>query len=466
MKRTRIVAGIVVLLVALSGGAWWYFRARPDVWQAIQTTVSAEVAPALAEFGLVTSTERGVTASGFIEAEEVVVASELGGRLIELYVDDGDDVQVGVSLIRLDDTLIAAHIEMAEAQLATAEARLAQVEVGARPEQVRQVEAALAKARAGRDGAYQAWRDAIALRDNPQVLDTQVAEARARVAVAEAAVEQAEALKDAAEIALDNFDKAQQAIDEAREAWSALPASQRPPKPVLNVQLEFHLIPNQYWKAWVQLNTAKAELDAARTALYDLLRIRENPRDLVAQVDAAEARYAMAEAAVEKTEAQLDRVKAGATREELAMLEAQVRQAEARLITLQREQEKLTVAAPVGGIVLRRSLHPGELVTPGGPIVILGELDKVTLTVYVPETQLGRVDVGQDVEIRVDGFPNRVFTGTVATIAREAEFTPRNVQSEDERVHMVFAVEVRVPNPDHLLKPGVHANATILTGEE
>jgi HlyD family secretion protein len=96
-------------------------------------------------------------------------------------------------------------------------------------------------------------------------------------------------------------------------------------------------------------------------------------------------------------------------------------------------------------------------------MLTLGDLDEVTLTVYVPEDQLGQVNIGQDVEVQVDSYPDRLFMGTVVAIADEAEFTPRNVQTKEERVNMVFAVDVRIPNPDHELKPGVPADATILT---
>jgi len=96
----------------------------------------------------------------------------------------------------------------------------------------------------------------------------------------------------------------------------------------------------------------------------------------------------------------------------------------------------------------------------------LGDLDKVTLTVYVPEDRLGQVQIGQQVEVRVDSFPERWFIGSVMAIAHEAEFTPRNVQTQEERVNMVFAVDVDILNPDHALKPGLPADAVIITEEQ
>jgi multidrug resistance efflux pump len=187
---------------------------------------------------------------------------------------------------------------------------------------------------------------------------------------------------------------------------------------------------------------------------------------LKAQVDAAQAGYRRARAGVRGAQAQLDGLRSGATPEEIRSAEAQVNQAQASLDRLLAEREKLSVVAPVGGLVLERTIRAGELVAPGATILTLGDLDHVTLTVYVPQDQLGRINVGNDVRVRVDSFPDEVFVGTLVAIASEAEFTPRNVQTEEERVNMVFAVDVSIPNPDHKLKPGVPADATIITEEQ
>lgn len=404
-----------------------------------------------------------IQASGFIEAEEVAIAPELGGRVVELLVEEGDEVEAGQVLVRLDGTLLEAKIAAAQAALEVAQAQLAQVRAGARAEKVRQAEAQLAQAEAVRDGAYQAWQDAIALRDNPQELDAQIAQARAQVTVAEAALAQAIALKDAAEIGNDAFFEAREALDEARRQMEQIPEPLRPPLPGL--PLEAHLAPNAYWKAWVGVNTAQAALDGARAALADLYALRDDPQQVNAQVNAAEAQYHAAEAAVQMAQARLDALHAGATAEEIAIAEAQVEQAQAALDALLVLRDKLVLTAPVGGLVLETSIHQGELAAPGATLLTLGDLDEVTLTVYVPENRLGQVSIGQQVEVRVDSFPGRVFTGAVVAIASEAEFTPRNVQTQEERVNMVFAVDVQIPNPDHSLKPGLPADAVFVTQE-
>jgi multidrug resistance efflux pump len=454
MKRQRIIALIIVALVVLTAGAaGFYFFRNPSAWESTLT-----------QLDLAEPTDAGLTASGFIEAEEVDIAPQLGGRVAALFVKEGDDIDAGHLLARIDGTLLKAQIASARTGVDIAEAKLAQVKAGARPEQIRQAEAQVAQAVAARDGARQALEDARAIRENPQALDAQIALARSAVTAAEARLAEAVAQKDAAVIADDNYWDAKEAMEDAREELEKIPEPQRPDLP--GFQLDFHLIPYQYWKAWVGVNSAKTQLQGARASLNNLLEMRDNPQDLEARVDEAKAAYERAKAGVEQARAGLAALRSGATEEEVAAAAAQVEQAEAALNRLLTEQEKLTVTAPVGGLVLELSIHEGELAAPGATILTLGDLDEVTLTVYVPEDQLGKVNVGQDVDVEVDSFPDEVFQGTVVAIATEAEFTPRNIQTEEERVNMVFAVDVLIPNPDHELKPGVPADATIITEEQ
>jgi HlyD family secretion protein len=454
MRRKQIVPIIIIAVVVTAGvAATIYFATNPAAWSLV-----------LRQLEVTEPDTGGLTASGFIEAEEISIAPELGGRVVELLVDEGDEVETGQVLVRLDGTLLEAQIEAAQATLDVARAGLVQAQAGARLEQIRQAEAALIQAETARDGAYRAWQDAIALRDNPQELDAQIAQAEAQVISARAALDQASALKDAAEIANDNYYKAIEKLADAAEKIEEIPEPFRPTLPGL--QLDVHLIPNAYWKAWVGVNSAQAGLEGAEAALDSLYAMRGNPQELNARVDAAEAQYRTAESAVQMAQAQLDALQAGATEEEIAIVEAQVEQAQAALDSLIVLHGKLTISAPVGGLVLERSIHEGELAAPGATVLTLGDLDEVTLTVYVPEDRLGQVLIGQQVEVRVDSFPERSFIGTAIAIASEAEFTPRNVQTQEERVNMVFAVDVRIPNPDHVLKPGIPADAVIVTQEQ
>ncbi|MCP4539622.1 MAG: HlyD family efflux transporter periplasmic adaptor subunit [Chloroflexi bacterium] len=454
MKAERIVPIVIIVVIVIGvavGGI--YFATNPDVMSQV-----------MAEMDLAEPEANGLTASGFIEADEVSIAPELGGRVVELLADEGDEIEAGQVLVRLDGTLLDAQAEVAQAALGVAEAGLAQVRAGARAEQIRQAEAGLAQAEIARDGSHQAWQDLIAIRDNPQELEAQIILAQSQVAVAQAALAQTVAYKDAAEIANDAYDDGMKGMAEAKREIQKLPKPYRPNLPVLS--LDFHLIPNAYWKSWVGVNTAQAGLDGARVALGNLYDMRDNPQELNAQVDAAKAQHHAAEAAVQMAEAQLDALRAGATEEDIAIVETQVEQARAALDSLDVLREKLVVVAPVGGLVLERSIHAGELAAPGATLLTLGDLGEVMLTVYVPEDKLGHVFVGQEVEVQVDSFPERTFLGSVVAIANEAEFTPRNVQTQEERVNMVFAIEVSIPNPDHALRPGLPADAVIVTEEQ
>jgi multidrug resistance efflux pump len=183
-------------------------------------------------------------------------------------------------------------------------------------------------------------------------------------------------------------------------------------------------------------------------------------------IQAATAARRIAQAQVDVARASLDLTRSGPRSEQVVALQAQREQAAASVAAAEAALQEIGVllghtvlTSPVEGLVLERLAEPGELAMAGTPLLILGSLDPVTLTVYVPEAQLGQVALGQAVDVSVDAY-SRSFDGTVSHIASEAEFTPRNVQTQEERVHMVFAVKVRLPNADLALKPGMPADAT------
>jgi multidrug resistance efflux pump len=126
----------------------------------------------------------------------------------------------------------------------------------------------------------------------------------------------------------------------------------------------------------------------------------------------------------------------------------------------QAQMRRLELRAPLSGVVQKRLAHRGEYVGPGTPILTVADPSDLKLTLYVLEADLGRVSVGQNVTVRADGYGDRVFAGRVRSIASRAEFTPRNVQTQKDRQNLVFAVTVRVPNPDGALKAGLPVDAT------
>lgn len=145
------------------------------------------------------------------------------------------------------------------------------------------------------------------------------------------------------------------------------------------------------------------------------------------------------------------------------VLDVQLKQAisdAAQLQLMQAQLLKLELRAPVGGVVQKQIARRGEYVGPGEAILTVANPTDLKLTLYVLEADLGQVNVGQNVSIRADAFPERTFTGRVQTIATRAEFTPRNVQTQKDRQNLVFAVSVRVPNPDNALKAGLPVDAS------
>ena len=131
------------------------------------------------------------------------------------------------------------------------------------------------------------------------------------------------------------------------------------------------------------------------------------------------------------------------------------------MLALQVQLEKFTLRAPVAGLVTARSVEEGEMANPGASLFAIANLDQVNLTLYIPEGQIARVRAGQKVRVQVDSFPGRDFGGVVTYLSNQAEFTPRAVQTQEERARTVFAIKVAIDNPGHELKPGMPADAVI-----
>ncbi len=139
---------------------------------------------------------------------------------------------------------------------------------------------------------------------------------------------------------------------------------------------------------------------------------------------------------------------------------AVVMEAEAQLALLDLQMDKLTLTAPVDGVVLTRSIQPGEVIQAGMTAMTIAKLDRLTVTVYISEDRYGEVRLGDTANLSVDSFPDETFTASVTRIADQAEYTPRNVQTKEERQTTVYAVEFSVENPDGKLKPGMPVDVT------
>ena len=184
------------------------------------------------------------------------------------------------------------------------------------------------------------------------------------------------------------------------------------------------------------------------------------------QAEDAEARLTVATAQRNAAAEALKKVRTLARPEEIQAAEARLAQAVAAADLLKKTIADCTILAPAGGIVTHKAVEPGELVVQGATLVTLAELDSVYVMIYVTEMELGRVRMGGPAEVKIDSFPDKVFEGTVTYISSQAEFTPKNIQTKEDRVKLVFGVKVEIENREGLLKPGLPADAVIRVGPE
>lgn len=463
---------------------------------------------------LIPSSESAVLeASGIIQAEQVLIASEFGGLVAELAVAETDAVQQGDVLLHFDTAVVDAEIESMAALVAVAQAGVAQAYAGARPTQLAVAEAQLAQAENGLLAARQAVSDTETLISSPQDLDLQIAVTRAQIAAARHREAQSAALKDYAESALPQAAAAvaeygeggryrfpvswQDVLDQLPPELVALLPGQLPGQlpgdpsippgsipdgdytlgdweliveggePQLykwvNVTVPemAHLAPHYAWQAWIGVTAANITREGLEAQLANLYARRANPQTLISAANTAMTAQEQLEAQVAMAQAQVMGMETGLQPADLAALEARLAQAQAGLLALQEKREMLTLHAPISGTVVSLTVHPGEVAAAGATLMTLADLSHLTLTVYVPQTQLGQVYLGQPATITVDSFPGRVFAGSVSHIADTAEFTPRNVATKEERVNLVFAVTLEVPNPDGALKPGMPADLVL-----
>jgi multidrug resistance efflux pump len=203
-------------------------------------------------------------------------------------------------------------------------------------------------------------------------------------------------------------------------------------------------------EARARIEVAQERYEIALDQLHELYTGEES-----LQVQAAEIGVKQAEAMLTQAEAAKASALSG-----VQFAEKSIAQAEATVDLIEIQLDQLTVVAPTSGVVLIRNIESGELVQPGINIMTIGQLDKLSITVYVPEDKYGEIKLGDSAFVSVDSFPDEVFEAVVTRIADQAEYTPRNVQTEEDRKTTVFAVELSVDDPDGNLKPGMPADVS------
>ncbi|HVP51577.1 MAG TPA: HlyD family efflux transporter periplasmic adaptor subunit [Terriglobales bacterium] len=209
------------------------------------------------------------------------------------------------------------------------------------------------------------------------------------------------------------------------------------------------------------LNDAKADLEQKKLDYNRAETLFQQRVGSQQERDQAETNLKRAEATYRRAQQMYDEAREGTRREQLTVDRASVRQAEEKLRVSKLNVEYTVLRAPVSGVVVVRDAELGEVMAPNTPVLTIADLDHPWLRAYVNETDLGRVRWGQDVTVRTDTFPGKSYRGHISFISDKAEFTPKSVQTFKERVTLVYRIKIDVENPNHELKPGMPADATI-----
>lgn len=357
--------------------------------------------------------------SGRIEGYETDLGAKVGGRVAEVTVREGDRVTPGQVIARLDDAELQAQLAAAQARVAAAQQQVsqAQLQISVIDSQIQEAQLTLQQSEGDATGRVNQSRAAVA------AAEAQLAEAQARVQEARSNLELARTDRDRFELLAaqgavpqQRFEQAQTQFETARETLvarqSAVDAAQQ------------------------QVNVAQGALTQAQTTAL-------NPDIRTAQLNRLQTQQEQARSQLEAAQANLT--------------EAQATEAEitARL-------NNLEITSPIAGVVLTRTVEPGEVIAAGTTVVTIVDLGDVYLRGYVPEGAIGHVRVGQAAQVFLDSAPDEPLAAAVSAIDTEASFTPENIYFQEDRVTQVFGLRLDIENPDGFAKPGMPADGEIL----
>lgn len=439
---------------------------------------------------------QGIQASGVVEVVEVIVAAELSGTVTEINVNESDQVHVGDPLFVLENDILQAQYNQALAECGVADANMVTARAALESAQavvdsskinlelvLLQYELAIKSARIqDMPTRMESWdKDVPAEFDFPVWYFNKNEEINAAESeINQALIDYDFEMSNLAGI-LENASYADIMAAEERLA-QALTAF------IVAQELRDRTIAQNGREAITDyidslFNATEAELESAQ-AEYDNLLSNVGAEDVLearARVAVSAERYQIAlfelyrlqtgddaleiqvaRLAVAQAEAMVTQAEAGYAQAESGVKQAEkmIDQAQASLDLLEIQIKKLTVKSPSDGVVLIKTIEVGELVQPGITVMTIGQLDTLTITVYVPEDKYGIIGLGDSVEVQVDSFGDKVFSASVTRIADQAEYTPRNVQTAEDRRTTVFAIELSVDDPDGVLKPGMPADVT------
>lgn len=375
MKRRIIIVGVIATVVIAA--IWLVFA-----WQAHRSRFDY---------------------SGTVETREIQIGSKIGGRVIEVPVEEGQLVKAGSILVRFECDELKAQRAQAQASLEQAQADLNKMLRGNRPEEITQAEATARAQQAALESA----------RNGPRRQEIDQAQADYSAASADANNAEITYKRMAKLVATDTISR--QLYDDSREKRDA--AAQR-----------------------------------AESARQHLALLQAGTR--IEDLKAAEAKSRQADAAAELS-------RKGFRKEDIEAARGRQAEAQGRVAELDARLREAELTAPADSIVEVVSVRPGDLVPAGRIVITMLEASQLWVKVYVPETDLAHVQLGQHATVRVDSFGNRAFKGHVGQIASQAEFLPRNVQTKSDREHEVFGVKIYVDNAQQILKSGMSATVRL-----
>ncbi len=417
-------------------------RRRPILLAVLAAVVLAVVAWEAYQGYLRRANAGKLFGSGSIEATQVDISPKISARIIKLYTAEGGTVRAGQVLVRLDSRDLAAQVDQVRANVVAAQAKVTQA--------------------------------ASAIETQQQTTDTQVAQARAALEAAQTRVPQSQTT-----VTLQG-QTVEQAIAQARAQLSAAQAQAASARSNLaKAQADYARAKTLFAQGAISAQ----DVDAARAAYDAAVAADRSARDAVTQAQAGlataqsnrlqvpiqEQNVRANQAAVSQAQAAIATAEAGYTiveqrRQDLAAARAALAQAQATLHYQQILLGYTTIVSPIDGVVLTQNNQEGEVVAAGGAVYTIVNPGDMWLRVYIPENQIGEVHLGQRADIMVDTYPGRAFPARVSEIRTQAEFTPINVQSRENRVKLVYGVKLQLTNRYGELKPGMPADATIYVG--
>ena len=407
-----------------------------------------------------------LTASGFVEAVKIEVSPELSGKVVSVLAAEGDSVKQGDELMRVDDSLIKAQRNVAVAGLAQADAAAGMTEAAlaaARTQYLAVLDLAREQERAYRTANWQAGSpDGYDLpmwyfnsTERLEALFEELSTAQADLQEAKDDLKDVEAQSTSSEFlaaektlarALEAFQVADQILQKANASTDGKEIKDEAQRLYDQAVSDLKDAQKEYDRALRtegagNILEARAGVEVAQErvdTILDQIRMLQTGA-LSPQVQAARNVMDQAQAADDQANAAVEGAAAG-----LALIDAQI--------------AKAVVTAPVDGVVLTRAVEPGSVISAGAVVFTIAQMDRLTITVYVPEDRIGEVAIGMPATITVDSFPGVTFRATVTYLADYAEFTPRNVQTVEGRLSTVYAVKLILIDGIGDLKPGMPAD--------